>query len=118
MKVELEDRIVKFASRCIRVCQALPVKKIGSSSLGDQIFRSSTSVAANYAEAAESESRKDFIHKLKIAMKELSETRVWLKIIGESEYIEKRKLQPLITESVELTRILSASIITARNNRD
>ncbi len=58
------------------------------SSLADQIFRSATSIAANYAEASESESRKDFIHKLKIAMKELSETRVWLKIIGESEYIE------------------------------
>ena len=117
MKTDLEDRIVKFASRCIKVCFALPVKRIGSSSLADQIFRSATSIAANYAEAAESESRKDFIHKLKIAMKELSETRVWLKIIGESEYIEKRKLQPLIDESVELTRILSASIITARNNR-
>ena len=117
MKADLEDRIVKFASRCIKVCAALPVKRIGSSSLADQIFRSATSIAANYAEASESESRKDFIHKLKIAMKELSETRVWLKIIGESEYIEKRKLQPLIDESVELTRILSASIITARNNR-
>ena len=117
MKTELEDRIVKFASRCIKVCVALPIKRIGSSSLADQIFRSATSIAANYAEASESESRKDFIHKLKIAMKELSETRVWLKIIGESEYIEKRKLQPRSDESVELTRILSASIITARNNR-
>ena len=117
MKTELEDRIVKFASRCIKVCVALPIKRIGSSSLADQIFRSATSIAANYAEASESESRKDFIHKIKIAMKELSETRVWLKIIGESEYIEKQKLQLLISESIELTRILSASIITARNNR-
>ena len=116
-KHELENRIVKFAARCVKVCGALPQKRIGCSSFADQLFRASTSIAANYAEAAEAESRKDFIHKLKIAMKELSETRVWLKIIGESEYIEKRKLQPLIDESVELTRILSASIITARNNR-
>ena len=116
-KHELEDRIVRFASRCVNVCCALPPRKIGSSSFADQLFRSSTSVAANYAEASESESRKDFIHKIKIAMKELSETRVWLKIIGESEYIEKQKLQLLISESIELTRILSASIITARNNR-
>ena len=118
MKVELEDRIVKFAARCIKACGALPEKKIGSNSLADQVFRSATSVAANYAEAAEAESRKDFIHKLKIAMKELSETRVWLKIIVESDYIEHRKLDALIGESVELTRILSASVITARNRQE
>ena len=117
MRTDLEDRIVKFASRCIKACAALPIKRIGSSSLADRIFRSATSIAANYAEASESESRKDFIHKIKIAMKELSETRVWLKIIGESEYIERQKLQLLINESIELTRILSASIITARTNR-
>ena len=118
MKLELEDRIVKFASRCVRVCAALPAKKIGSSSMADQLFRSSTSIAANYAEAAEAESRKDFIHKLKVAMKELSETRVWLKIIVESGYIAQANMAALIEESVELTRILSASVITARNRKD
>jgi len=51
MKTELEDRIVKFAARCIKVCGALPLKKIGGNSLSDQVFRSATSVAANYAEA-------------------------------------------------------------------
>ena len=117
MKSELEDRIVKFVARCIKTCGVLPARKIGSSSLSDQLFRSATSVAANYAEATEAESRKDFIHKLKIAMKELSETRVWLKIIVESDYIELRRLSSLIGESEELTRILSASVITARSNR-
>jgi len=71
MNVELEDRVVKFTARCIKVCAALPDRRIGSTSLADQVFRSATSVAANYAEAEEAESRKDFIHKLKIAMKEL-----------------------------------------------
>ena len=116
-KQELENRIVKFASRCVNVCGALPMKKVGSSNFADQLFRSSTSVAANYAEAAESESRKDFIHKLKIAMKELSETRVWLKIIAESAYIPAKKLGALISEAEELSRILAASIITAHNKR-
>ena len=55
---------------------------------------------------------------LGFAMKELSETRVWLKIIVESDYIEHRKLDALIGESVELTRILSASVITARNRQE
>ena len=117
MNVELEDRVVKFTARCIKVCVALPGRKIGSTSLADQVFRSATSVAANYAEAEEAESRKDFIHKLKIAMKELSETRVWLKVIVESGCVEKRKLAALIDEAVSLTRIFSASIITARKNQ-
>ncbi|MBO6167201.1 MAG: four helix bundle protein [Kiritimatiellae bacterium] len=117
-KHDLEDRIVRFASRCVNVCGALPAKKIGSSSFADQLFRSSTSVAANYAEAAEAESRKDFIHKLKIAMKELSETRVWIKIIGESSYVPASKLGALITECEKLSRILAASIITARSKHE
>ena len=117
-KHELENRIVKFAARCVKVCGALPQKRIGCSSLADQLFRASTSIAANYAEAAEAESRKDFIHKLKIAMKELSETRVWLKIIGESEYVQISKLGPLINEAEELSRILAASVITARGRQD
>ena len=117
-KQELENRIVKFASRCVKVCSALPVKRIGSSSFSDQLFRASTSIAANYAEAAEAESRKDFIHKLKIAMKELSETRVWLKIIGEADYVSSAKLNNLIGEGEELSRILAASVITARGRRE
>ena len=111
---ELEDRITKFAGRCIKVCQALPLKKMGSANLADQLFRSSTSTAANYAEASHAESRKDFVHKLKIVLKELNEARTWLKIISEAEYVPSSSLTALITESDELTRILSSSVITAK----
>ena len=112
--MELEDRIVRFAARCVKVCAALPVKTIGSASFADQLFRSSTSIAANYAEACEAESAKDFVHKLKIAMKELSETRIWLRLIGEAGYVENAKLADLLGESLELSRILSASVTTAK----
>ncbi len=112
--MELEDRIVRFAAWCVKVCAALPVKAIGSASFADQLFRSSTSIAANYAEACEAESAKDFVHKLKIAMKELSETRIWLRLIGEAGYIENAKLADLLGESRELSRILSASVTTAK----
>lgn len=112
--MELEDRIVRFAARCVKVTSALPPKAIGSSGFSDQLFRSSTSIAANYAEACEAESAKDFIHKLKVAMKELSETRIWLKLIGAVGHIESSKLDDLIAESKELSRILSASVITAK----
>ena len=112
--IELEDRIVRFAARCVKVCAALPVKAIGSASFADQLFRSSTSIAANYAEACEAESAKDFVHKLKVSMKELSETRIWLRLIGEAGYIEKAKLVDLVSESRELSRILSASVTTTK----
>ena len=112
--MELEDRIVRFAARCVKVCAVLPVNAIGSASFADQLFRSSTSVAANYAEACEAESAKDFVHKLEIAMKELSEARTWLRLIGEAEYIENAKLDGLIGESRELSRILSASVTTTK----
>ena len=111
---ELEDRITKFAARCVKVCEALPVKRVGSANFSDQLFRSSTSVAANYAEATQAESRKDFVHKLKIALKELTESRTWLKIIAEAGYVSKSSLAALIGESDELMRILSSSVITAR----
>lgn len=113
-KQDLEDRIVQFAARCVKVCGAIPAKKAGSSSMADQLFRSSTSVAANYAEASESESRKDFIHKLKVAMKELSEARVWLKICAESGYVPKPRLAKLLGEAEELSKIFASNIITAR----
>ncbi|MBR1588234.1 MAG: four helix bundle protein [Kiritimatiellae bacterium] len=108
--MELEDRIVHFAARCIKVCAALPKNVVGSVSLADQMFRSSTSIAANYAEACEAESA----HKLKVAMKELSETRIWLRLIGEAGYIENEKLADLVGESRELSRILSASVATTK----
>ena len=112
--MELEDRIVCFAARCVKVCALLPVKAVGSENFADQLFRSSTGIAANYAEACEAESAKDFVHKLKIAMKELSETRIWLKLIGKTEYVGNAKLADLIAESRELSRILSASVATTK----
>ena len=112
--MNLEDRIVRFAARCIKVCATLPKSAVGSMSLADQLFRSSTSIAANYAEACEVESARDFVHKLKIAMKELSETRMWLKLIGEAGYVENAKLADLVCESKELSRIFSASVTTTK----
>ena len=112
-KEELEDRTASFAARIVKVCEALPVKRVGAAHFADQLLRSGTSVAANYAEAAESESRKDFVHKLKVAMKELAEARTWLKIVSCAGYLSKGSLLPLIEESVELTRIFASSVRTA-----
>ena len=112
---ELEERTAVFAVRIMNVCEAIPPERLKSGHLKDQLFRAGTSVAANYAEAEEPESREDFIHKMKIAMRELAEARCWLRIIGTSGYLPAERLKPLIAESLELTRMLGASIATARS---
>jgi four helix bundle protein len=112
---DLEMRVAQFAARTIAVCEALP-KRVGSDHLRDQLFRSSTSVAANYAEACVPESRKDFAHKINIALKELVESRMWLRIIAMKQYVEPRTLQKLLAETDELVKIFHASVKTARKN--
>ena len=68
----LEERTARFAARVVNVCEAIPSGRLKSGHLKDQLFRAGTSVAANYAEAEEPESREDFVHKMKLAMKELA----------------------------------------------
>ena len=75
---DLEDGLVDFAVRIINVVEALPTSKAGNHIAG-QLIRSGTAPAPNYGEAQSAESRKDFIHKMKIALKELRETLIWLK---------------------------------------
>lgn len=113
-KQGLEERVPLFAARCVNVCEAIPAKRLKSGHFKNQLFRSATSVSANCAEAEEPESRKDFIHKMKVAMKELAESRSWLRIIAASGYLDKKRLDPLIDESLELTRMMGASVATAR----
>ena len=112
---DLERRVAEFAARAISVCEALP-SKTGASHIRDQLFRCSTSVAANYAEASVPESRKDFAHKMNIALKELVESRMWLRIISMRNYLDSTKLQALISETDELAKIFYASVSTARKN--
>ena len=110
----LEERVAQFAARAISVCEALP-DRIGSEHLRDQLFRSATSVAANYAEASVPESKKDFAHKMGVALKELVESRMWLRIIALKQYVDPMSLQSLLRETDELIRIFHASVITTRN---
>ncbi|MCA9734033.1 four helix bundle protein [candidate division KSB1 bacterium] len=113
-KYDLEDRLVDYAVRIIKLVEALPKSHSGLH-LGKQLLRSGTSPAANYGEAQSAESRKDFIHKLKISLKELKETRIWLKIIIKSELIKpEQKIQPLLEETEELIAIIFKSIQTVR----
>ena len=111
---DLEDRLIDFAVRIIRIAEALPKTKIGNHIAG-QIIRSGTSPAPNYGEAQSAESRSDFIHKMKLSLKELRETRVWLLMIIRANLIKPTsKLELLIDENNQLISIFVKSIDTAR----
>jgi len=107
---DLQERLIDYAVRVMAVVESLTDSAAGGHIAG-QLIRAGTSPAANYGEAQSAESRKDFIHKMKIALKELRETHVWLLIIQRKPLIE-----PLIEESNELISIFVTSIATAQRN--
>lgn len=91
---DIEERLIDFAVRVVRLCDALPDKPAARHIRG-QLVRSGTSPAPNYGEARGAESGKDFIHKLKIVLKELNESRIWLKIIIRTEMLPGKRLGDL-----------------------
>ncbi len=114
---DLEERLLNFAATIIRLSDSLP-RSPASSHIADQLIRSGTSPMAHHGEAQSAESRKDFIHKMSIALKELRETHRWLKLIHRVPLIKDLdRLQPILQETEELIRIFSASLTTARRNQ-
>ena len=107
----LEERTYQFAKRCRNYINKLP-KTIPNMEYGKQLARSSGSQAANYIEANESLSKKDFSHRAKICRKEAKESRLWLRLSdpGDNESLKQERLE-LIGEALELTKIFS-SIVT------
>jgi four helix bundle protein len=114
---EVEDRLIDFAVRIIKLADALPQTPAGKH-IGRQLLRSGTSPAPNYAEARGAESSADFVHKLKIALKELNETSVWLRMVSRAELMNTNRLAELVDENVQLCRILNASIRTAKQKQN
>jgi four helix bundle protein len=112
---DIQERMIDFSVRIMRVCNNLPRSRAGRH-VSDQLLRCGTAPAAQYAEARSAESAPDFIHKLKISLKELNETQVWLKTIARSEMLSPEMLREMIGECVELSRIINASITTARSS--
>ncbi len=115
-RFDLQDRLVDFAVRIINVVEALPDTKAGKHVAG-QLVRSGTSPAPNYGEAQSAESRKDFIHKMKIALKELREPQIWLRIIERKPLCEPERMKGISAECDELIAIFVKSLQTAERNR-
>jgi four helix bundle protein len=115
-KGDLEERQVKYAVLIIEIAEALPKSYTGMH-LAGQMIRSGTSPALNYGEASSAESRRDFIHKIKIVLKELKETRVALRIVELTNlYPNSEKLSQSLKESNELIAIFITSVNTAMRN--
>ncbi|MGB7342824.1 MAG: four helix bundle protein [Pirellulaceae bacterium] len=112
---DLEDRLLDFASRVGKAVDALPNTRLGRHIAG-QLVRSGTSPAPNYAEACAAESKKDFIHKLGIVLKELRESRSWIKLILKSDLLPEQRMSKLLDETNQLCNIIGQSVVTAKKN--
>ncbi|MBI4737093.1 MAG: four helix bundle protein [candidate division NC10 bacterium] len=114
---DLEERLIQFSVRILDLVEALPSTRVGNHIAG-QLVRCGTSPAPNYAEARSAESRKDFIHKIKVVLKELREVRVWLLLIQRKVLIKPpERLVPVLAECNELISIFVASVGTAQKKR-
>jgi four helix bundle protein len=111
-KFDLENRLIEFTIKIINVVESLPDSKVANY-LGGQLLRSGSSPVLNYGEAQAAESRRDFIHKLKIILKELRETSICLTLLNRKLYMTDSSL---LKESKELIAIFAKSIGTAQAN--
>jgi len=106
---DLENRVIDFAVRIINLADSLPRTKVGYH-IADQIMRSGTSPASNYGEAQSAESHSDFIHKMKICLKELRETKIWLTVIERTKILTpSSRIDPLLDENEQLISIFYTS---------
>ena len=111
----LTEKSIAFAARIIKLHKYL-IKTQKETVISKQIVRSGTSIGANINEANYGQSKADFISKLHIALKETAETEYWLRLLLASEYVSKEMGESLLSDCIELKRILVASINTAKGN--
>jgi len=110
---DLSGRLLDFAASSIKLLVRLN-KTAEGRHIGNQLMRSATSSGANYEEACGAESKADFIHKMQLVLKELRESLYWLKLVNRAGLIPDEDLQPLLSETEELAKIVAKSIITAK----
>jgi four helix bundle protein len=115
-RFDLEERLLDYAVRIIRLADALPATRAGRH-VADQLLRCGTSPLANHGELQGAESRKDFIHKLGLCLKEIREARRWLRLAHRVPLLPPSKVDPLIDETEALIKIFAASIRTAERNK-
>ncbi len=112
---QMSDRLIDFAARVGILVDALPDTRLGRHIAG-QLVRSGTAPGPNYEEACAAESRSDFIHKLRISLKELREARSWLKLIIRARLVPETQLTGLFDECCQLCNMIGQSVATATAN--
>ena len=115
-RFDLEERLLEYAVRIIRLVDALPASRAGRH-VADQLLRCGTSPLANHGELQGAESRKDFVHKLRFCLKEIREARRWLRLVHRVPLLPPAKVEPLLNETESLVKIFAASIRTAERNK-
>ena len=114
-RFDLEDRLLDFSARIIRLVDALPNSR-AANHVAEQLLRCGTSPYGNHGEVEAAESRKDFVHTLKVCLKELKETRRWLRLIKKSMMMPAPRMAPILNETEELIKIFFSSVRTAERN--
>ena len=115
VRFDLEDRLLEFSARVIRLVDALPNTR-ASNHIAGQLLRCGTSPYGNHGEVEAAESRKDFVHKLRVCLKELKETRRWLRLLQKADLVFQSKMVAIPCETEELIKIFFTSIRTAEKN--
>ena len=113
---EMQSRTKEFAKRIIQICRELPNNREGRL-IGNQIFKSGTSVAANYRAACRGRSKAEFVSKLGIVLEEADETLFWLEMIDEMEISQQNSLHLLLQECDEIVAIIVSSIKSAKRQK-
>jgi len=116
-KYDLEDRLLEFSVQIIKIVEMLPNSRAGNHIAG-QLLRSGTSPYPNHGEAQSAESQKDFVHKLRISLKELRETQRWLKLIQKIPLLDDSVfLNSILVETEQLIKIFVSSIKTSEKGK-
>jgi four helix bundle protein len=113
---DIRARFMQYALRAIKLYQHLQKQSDGAGwIIGKQYLRAATSIGANIEEAQAGESRGDFIHKLGIARKETRESLYWLTLLGKSELVSSGRITPLMKETRELLKVITAIILKTKS---
>ncbi len=113
-KEEFDKRIYRYAIRIVKLVDTFS-KDISSQVIARQLMRSGTSIVANIVEAKSASSKKDYINFFSYSLKSANESKMWLKLAIDTEKANKEILTELLDETIELAKILGASIITMKN---
>jgi four helix bundle protein len=115
-KEQLKERTMEFAIRILKMADAMP-KTVSGRTVANQVARSGCSVAANYRAALRGKSRADFINKIMTVLEESDETAFWIELTIRAGLLPSKRLDQLLLEAIELTKIFNATRTTSRNHK-